>query len=220
MREIDLVSKLHKKTKRDYLSRVTSDIKSHCTEIAKKFDFEYWDGDRKYGYGGYNYDGRWRIVAEEMAQYYNLKSGQRVLDVGCGKGFLLYELTQVVPGIEICGIDISEYAINNSKKEIKSSLIIGKAQDLNFEDNSFDLVYSITTLHNLYIYDLKKAIQNIERISKGNSYIMVESYRNEKEKMNLLYWQLTCECFFTPDEWKFLFKEWGYTGDFSFIYFE
>ncbi|MFZ5988612.1 MAG: class I SAM-dependent methyltransferase [Bacillota bacterium] len=220
MAYMDFVSKLHKKTQRDYIGRVTENDKAQCAQVAKKFDKDYWDGDRKYGYGGYSYDGRWRVVAEEMVKHYNLKPGQRILDVGCGKGFLLYEFTQVIPGIEVVGIDISQYAIDNSKEEIRRFLIKGQAQDLPFEDGSFDLVYSITTLHNLYIYDLKKAVKHIERVSKGNSYIMVESYRSEREKANLLYWQLTCECFYTPKEWEWLYKEWGYTGDYSFIYFE
>lgn len=220
MAYVDFISKLHKKTQRDYVRRVVEADKAECAAVAKKFGREYWDGDRKYGYGGYTYDGRWRVVAEEMAAHYNLQPGQKVLDVGCGKGFLLYELTQVVPGIEVAGIDISQYAIDNAKEEIRPYLSQGLAQDLAFDDRSFDLVYSITTLHNLYIYDLKKAVRHIERVSKGNSYIVVESYRNEREKANLLYWQLTCECFYTPEEWEWLYKEWGYSGDYSFIYFE
>ena len=220
MANIDFISKLHKKTQRDYIGRVTEADKAECAAIAKKFDYDYWDGDRKYGYGGYRYDGRWRVVAEEMAEHYCLQPGQRVLDVGCGKGFLLYELTQVVPGLEVAGIDISQYAIDHAKEEIKPYLRCGLAQDLPYEDNSFELVYSITTLHNLYVYDLKKALQHMERVSRGSSYIVVESYRSEREKANLLYWQLTCECFYTPGEWEWLFKEWGYMGDYSFIYFE
>lgn len=220
MANIDFISKLHKKTQRDYVSRVTEADKAECATFAKKFAEEYWDGDRKYGYGGYKYDGRWRVVAEEMANYYGLQPGQKVLDVGCGKGFLLYELTQVVPGLEIAGIDLSEYALNHAKEEVRPFIRQGLAQNLPYADNSFDLVYSITTLHNLYVYDLKKAIEQINRVSKSNSYIVVESYRNECEKANLLYWQLTCECFYTQEEWAWLYGEWSYTGDYSFIYFE
>ena len=126
----------------------------------------------------------------------------------------------MVHGLEVRGIDLSEYAIENAKEEIKPYIKQGFAQKLEFNDNEFDLVYSLTTLHNLYIFDLKKAIQEIERVSKKNSYIMVESYRNEEEKANLLYWQLTCECFYTVEEWEWLYKEYGYTGDYSFIFFE
>jgi protein-L-isoaspartate(D-aspartate) O-methyltransferase len=220
MAEIDFVTSLHKSTKRDYIGRVNEADKAECAAIAKRFDHDYWDGDRRYGYGGYRYDGRWRPVAERIVAHYGLKPGDKILDVGCGKGFLLYEFSQTVPGIEISGIDISGYAIENAKPEVIPFLTHGLAQELPYEDKSFDFVYSLTTLHNLYIYDLKSAVQNIESVSRGKSYIMVEAYRNEREKANLLYWQLTCESFYTPQEWEWLFKEWGYTGDWGFIFFE
>jgi len=220
MANIDFLSKIHKKTSRNYIERVVAHDKAECAAIAKRFDRDYWDGERQYGYGGYKYDGRWRVVADEMTAHYQLEAGQKILDVGCGKGFLLYEFTQAVHGIEASGIDISQYAIDNSKEEIRPRLMRGLAQDLPYPDGYFDFVYSITTLHNLYVNDLKKAVQHIERVSKGKSYILVEAYRNEREKANLLYWQLTCECFYTPAEWEWLFNEWGYTGDYGFIYFE
>ncbi|MBI5184451.1 MAG: class I SAM-dependent methyltransferase, partial [Nitrospinae bacterium] len=180
----------------------------------------YWDGDRKYGYGGYKYDGRWAAVAEKMIAHYNLPANARILDVGCGKGFLLYELKKLLPKAEVKGIDISSYAVENAKEEIRERLQVGNAAELPFKEKEFDLVYSITTLHNLYNFDLKKAVREIQRVSKKNSFIMVESYRNEKEKANLLYWQLTCESFLTPQEWVWLFDEYGYTGDYEFIFFE
>lgn len=220
MANIDFISKLHKKTKRDYVGRVVSNDKSECAAIAKQFGKDYWDGNRKYGYGGYKYDGRWRVVAEEMSKHYNLRPGQKILDVGCGKGFLLYEFTQVVDAIEVIGIDISRYAIENAKKEVKPFLREGLAQKLPFEDNSFDLVISLGTLHNLYIYDLEKAVKEIQRVAKKDAFIMVESYRNERDKANLLYWQLTCESFYTPEEWEWLYNKWNYSGDYSFIFFE
>lgn len=220
MAYIDFISKLHQKTERDYMLRVVEHDKAACAEVAKKFGRDYWDGDRKYGYGGFRYDGRWRVVAEDMVKHYGLQPGQTVLDVGCGKGFLLYDFTQVLPGLKISGIDISDYAIENAKEEVRPFLKQGLAQELPYEDNSFDLVISITTLHNLYLYDLKKAIQEIERVSKKNSYVVVDSYRNERERVNLMYWQLTCECFFTPEEWEWIYNEFGYTGDYSFVFYE
>ncbi|MEY8332176.1 class I SAM-dependent methyltransferase [Lachnospiraceae bacterium 47-T17] len=217
---VDFIEKVHTSTKRDYLGRVTSADKAECAVIAKKYGYDFFDGDRKYGYGGYRYDGRWRKVAEEMAKFYKLKSGQKVLDIGCGKAHLLYELTQVVPGLEVVGLDLSEYAIANAKEEVRPYLIQGMAQELPFEDDSFDLIISLNTLHNLKIYDLKKAVQDIERISRRNSYIVVESYRNDIEEVNMLYWQLTCASYHAVDEWEWMFKEWGYTGDYGFIFFE
>jgi protein-L-isoaspartate(D-aspartate) O-methyltransferase len=220
LENINFTEKLHNSTKRDYVGRVTESSKADNARIAKKFGKDYWDGDRRHGYGGYKYDGRWYSIAEKMAKHYNLKPGDKILDIGCGKGFLLYEFTKAVPGIEIAGIDISEYAIENSKEEVREYLKPGLAQNLPFEENSFDFVFTLGTFHNLYIQDLKKAVKHVERVSKGKSYIMVESYKTEEEKANLLYWQLTCECFFTPEEWRWLFEEWGYTGDYGFIFFE
>ena len=219
MAEIDFISPLHRKTKRDYLARVNEFPKADAAKLAKQFGKDYWDGDRKVGYGGMRYDGRWRVVAEAMAKHYGLKAGDRILDVGCGKGFLLYDFTQVVPGIEVCGLDISSYAIENAKEEVRPYLQVGHAKQLPFADQSFDLVISITTLHNLYCYDLDSALREVERVGK-KKYVVVESYRNEAEKANLLYWQLTCEAFCTPAEWAWWFKQTGYTGDYSFIYFE
>ena len=220
MAYIDFISTIHNKTKRDYLKRVNEYPKHEAAQIAKKFDKDYWDGDRKVGYGGFKYDGRWKSVAEKLAKHYNLKPGQKVLDIGCGKGFLLYDLTQVVPGLEVYGIDISKYAIENSKEEIKNNLQVADANNLPFEDSSFDLIISITTLHNLHCFNLEKALKEVMRVGKDKQYIVVESYRNEEEKANLLYWQLTCESFFSPEEWDWWFKHCSYTGDHSFIYFE
>lgn len=220
MAYVDFISNLHKSTKRDYIERVTSADKAECAIVAKQYGFDYWDGDRKYGYGGYRYDGRWRSVAEKMAQHYALKQGQKILDVGCGMAHLLYEFTQAVPGIIVQGIDISEYALVHAKEEVRGCLQYGKAQDLPFEDHSFDLVISLTALHNLKVYDLKKAVQEINRVSKGKSYIVVESFRNDREEVNMLYWQLTCASYYAVDEWEWLYREWGYTGDYGFIFFE
>jgi SAM-dependent methyltransferase len=220
MAEVDFLGVLHRGTKRDYVQRVIEHDKAACAEVARRWGFDYWDGDRKFGYGGYRYDGRWRRVAEAMSAHYGLKSGDRILDVGCGKAFLLYEFTQIVPGIEIAGIDISDYAIAHAKDEVKPYLQVGTCTDLPYESASFDLVYSITTLHNLHVHDLKSAAGELQRVGRRDRYICVESYRNEQEKANLLYWQLTCQSFYTPEEWQWLLNEFGYVGDVGFIFFE
>jgi SAM-dependent methyltransferase len=223
MSNIDFMSVIHKSTQRDYLARVNDQEfpKAKAAELAKKWDHDYWDGDRRICYGGYRYmEGRWEKVARALAEHYNIKPGDKILDVGCGKAFLLYDFLKVVPGVEIYGIDISPYAIANAKEEIRDRLQVGNATSLPFPDNYFDLVISITTLHNLHNYDLELALREIERVGKKNKYICVESYRNEAEKANLLYWQVTCEAFCTPKEWDWWFELTGYTGDHSFIYFE
>jgi ubiquinone/menaquinone biosynthesis C-methylase UbiE len=223
MSYIDFLSVVHKSTKRDYLARVNdSDFpKNKAADLAKKWDFDYWDGDRRINYGGYKYmEGRWEKVAKLMIDHYGLKAGDKILDIGCGKGFLLYDFTKILPGIEIYGIDVSKYALENSKEEIKDKLIYGNATSLPYEDNYFDFVFSLNTFHNLECYDLFDALKEMERVGKNNKYICVEAYRNEVEKMNLLYWQVTCEAFNTPKEWEWWFKHTGYTGDHSFIYFE
>jgi protein-L-isoaspartate(D-aspartate) O-methyltransferase len=220
MSEIDFLGSLHSVTPRDYLGRVNERDKAECAGIAKQWGYDYWDGDRTTGYGGMRYDGRWYPVAEKMAAHYEIKPGHRILDVGCGKGFLLYEFTQAVPGVEVAGLDISGYAIEHAKEEVTPFLKQGNARELPFEDNNFDFVVSITTLHNLYLFDLVDALREIERVGRGGKHVVVESYRNEREKVNLLYWQLTCESFFTPQEWQWVFTQAGYSGDHGFIYFE
>ncbi len=218
----DFIMKLHKKTSRNYLERVCDHDKIECATIAKQYGRDYWDGDRRYGYGGYSYDGRWEGVARDMIEHYQLTESDSILDIGCGKGFLLYEMKKLLPGIRITGVDISDYALMHCKPEIKDSLHKGEATSLPYEDRSFDYVMSLGTLHNLKIYDLEKAVREIGRVLKNpeRAYIMVESYRNEAERVNLLYWQLTCESFYSVDEWEWIYHRFGYRGDYSFIFFE
>ena len=220
MPELNLITKLHNLTKRNYLQRM-QDEKVKCMSVSKKYEFEYWDGDRKYGYGGYKYiKGRWGKVAKKLIQLYNLKNNSKILDVGCGKGYLLYEIKKVLPKIRIYGLDISNHALKNSPEEIKKYLIKHDIKNgLNFKKNSFDLVFSLATLHNLEINFLFRIIKQINKIGK-KKYIMVESYRNNQELFNLQCWALTCESFFSKNEWKWIFKNLKYTGDFEFIYFK
>jgi protein-L-isoaspartate(D-aspartate) O-methyltransferase len=220
MAYIDFLSVIHKATKRDYLARVNEFPKAEAIKIARRYDFDYWDGDRKVGYGGYKYDGRWRKVARAMADHYGLKAGDRILDVGCGKGFLLHDFTLEVPGVEVVGIDVSTYGIEHAKEEVRPRLQVADAKKLPFPDKSFDLVYTINTLHNLHCNEMVEAVKEIERVGRKHKYIEVESFRNEEEQVNLMYWVLTGRCFFSPEEWEWFFKLAGYTGDHSFIYFE
>ncbi|EME70540.1 SAM-dependent methyltransferase [Paramagnetospirillum caucaseum] len=221
MAVVDFLESLHTKTKRDYVQRVVEHDKAECATVAKQWGFDYWDGDRRHGYGGMRYDGRWRPVAEAMARHYGLKPGDRILDIGCGKAFLLYELTQAVPGIEIAGIDISAYGIDNAKEEVRPFLKAGDcAKPLPWPDGHFDFVFSINTFHNLFNFELFAALREMQRVGRERRWLCVESYRNEREKANLLYWQLTCQTFHTPEEWAWFADLAGYRGDLGFIYFE
>lgn len=220
LKQIDFLQQYNLSSKRDYRGRVMQYDKAECAQIAKQWGYDYWDGDRRYGYGGYKYDGRWLALARQIAEHYRLKPGDRILDVGCGKGFMLYEFTRAVPGVEIAGLDISQYALEHAKEEVKPFLVQGHARKLPFADKSFDFIYSNTTLHNLPPQDLYPAIKEIERVRRRDAWIGVESFRNEREKANLLYWQLTCESFYSPEGWRWWFEHCGYQGDYGFIYFE
>jgi protein-L-isoaspartate(D-aspartate) O-methyltransferase len=216
----EFVSLVHKSTARDYLARVTARDKAETAELALQWGYDYWDGSRGTGYGGYRYDGRWRKVADAMVSAYGIGRGMRILDVGAGKGFLLHDFTQAVPGISVAGIDISTYGIEHAMDSVKADIRHGTAAQLPWPDATFDLVVSINTLHNLYIGDLFAALREIERVGKQSKFIVVEAYRNEREKVNLMYWQLTCRAFHTPDEWRWIFEQTGYSGDYEFIFFE
>lgn len=216
---LNIVTPLHRRTKRDYLARMVDD-KVHCMLKAKEYERDYWDGDRRYGYGGYRYDGRWKPVAQQLIDTYQLPADARILDVGCGKGFLLHELKQLLPGATCVGFDVSKHGIADAPDDIRDALFEHRAQDpFPYGDKHFDLVISLGSLHNLRVFDLKKSLQEIERVGR-HAYVMVESYRNEQEMFNLECWALTAESLFDTDEWVWLYSEFGYSGDYEFIYFE
>ena len=216
---VNFVTSLHKATKRKYIDRMVDD-KVNCMLKAKQYEYDYWDGDRRYGYGGYKYiPGRWKPVAEQLINNYNLNDESSILDIGCGKGHLLYELKLLLPGLKINGFDISDHGISNVKEEIKKYIFKHKAQDpYPFQDNEFDLVISLGCFHNLRIFELQNAIKEMERVGK-QGYLMLESYRNEQELFNVQCWALTCESFFDTEEWIWIYNHFGYTGDYEFIYF-
>jgi len=216
----NFVNPLHKATKRDYLSRMVDD-KVNCMKVAKKYGDDYWDGDRRFGYGGYHYiPNRWKQVAQQIISNYKLAPGSKVLDVGCGKGFLLHEMLLIEPRLIIKGFDISEYGISCATDIVKPHLYCQAAQsEYPFSNKEFDLVISVGALHNLNLIDLKMAITEIERVGR-QGYLMVESYRNEKELFNLQCWALTCDSFLSNDEWVWLYNEFKYKGDYEFIFFE
>lgn len=211
--EIDLMIN-YPKTKRDTDSRMITKT-GEDRRIARMFGKDFFDGDRKYGYGGYNYNPRfWQPVVSTLKEYYKLTSDSAILDVGCGKGFMLYDFMQLIPDIRVAGVDISEYAIANAKEEVKSFLQVANAKELPFEDKSFDLVISVTTVHNLDREGCRKALKEIERVGRQHKFITVDAYRDEEEKKRMDAWNLTALTYMHVDEWKVFFKEAGYTGDY------
>ena len=213
MKKINLL-KNYPSTKRD-LSQALIQRTDEVRLVARKFDKDFFDGERKYGYGGYNYNSRfWTKVVKDFVDYYNLKDGSKILDVGCGKGFMIYDFLQFNKNFILKGIDISNYAIENSMYEVKDKLEVGNAKDLQFEDNTFDLVISINTIHNLEKEDCSKSLKEIERVSKKKKFIIVDAYENDEEKKRMFTWNLTAKTIMHAEEWKKFFEENKYSGDY------
>jgi ubiquinone/menaquinone biosynthesis C-methylase UbiE len=210
--EINLLN-THPVTKRDYDGRANEKT-PEIIAIAKQFGKDFFDGDRKCGYGGYKYDGRWKAVVEKMLDYYSLPANAAILDVGCAKGFLLHDFKELMPDCTVAGIDVSEYAVENAMPLVRPFLKIASAEKLPYPDSSFDLVISINSIHNLPIERLKTALRDVQRVSRTHSYITVDAWRNEEEKANLFKWVLTAETMLHVDDWKKVFDQVGYTGDY------
>ncbi len=211
--EIDLLAK-YPKVSRDLSARLEAKT-AEARAIGRKFGFDYFDGDRNHGYGGFTYQERfWKPVVPDLITHFNLSSSSRVLDVGCAKGFFLHDLQVALPGIEVNGIDISQYAVENSIESVRSRVHVGDARNLDYPDNSFDFVMSINTIHNLDRDDCAKALTEIQRVSGGKSFITVDAYRNEVERERMEAWNLTALTMMSVDEWKEFFKEVGYDGDY------
>lgn len=210
-REINLLSSLPKSS-RDIKARAEAkDLE--VIKVAKQYGFDYFDGDRKYGYGGYYYDGRWIQVAKDIIKFFKLEDESQILDVGCGKGFLVKDFLNLK--MDAYGIDISPYAILSTPCDIREKLITGTAERIPYEDKSVDLVISINTLHNLSRDGVICALKEMERVSRGNSYIVVDSYKTPEEKQLFEQWVLTAETYGYPHEWLEIFDEAGYTGHYS-----
>jgi len=220
IRQKHFITSLHNSTKRNYLERMINN-KVFCINVASKYDKDYWDGDRKFGYGGYQYiPGRWKNLAKELINTYSLNNKSNVLDIGCGKGYLLQELKLLIPDLKVTGIDISNYSILNAHPNIKKFLSIHDARKkLPFEENQFDLVFSLGAFHNFILPDLVNSLTEMERVGR-QKYLMVESYRDSQELFNLQCWALTAQTFFNQKEWIWFLDKFYYSGDYEFIFFE
>lgn len=211
--EIDLM-KNYPKSKRDLTKRLEEKT-AEDRALAREFGKAFFDGERSHGYGGFSYSSRfWEPVIPTFKEYYNLDENSKILDIGCAKGFMLYDFAKAIPGITVKGIDISQYAIQNAKEEVKEHLQVANALKLPFEDNSFDLVISVTTLHNLNKEDMKQALSEINRVTKKDAFITLDAYRDDEEKKRMEAWNLTALTMMHTNEWKEFFKECNYNGDY------
>lgn len=210
--EINLLDRLPQ-TKRDPKARAAAKTAADRA-LAKQFGRDFFDGERRHGYGGYLYDGRWLPVAQRLVEHYQLPPDARILDVGAGKGFLLHDLLQALPGATVRGLDVSTYAKQHAHGETGRLIDIGSAEQLPYDDASFDLVISINSIHNLKYSLCKQALTEIERVSRAHKFITVDAWRTEEERQRLLDWILTAETYMSVDDWVRLFAEVGYTGDY------
>lgn len=213
MAEIDLLVN-YPKTKRNLDERAAQKTEEDRA-VGRRFDKDYFDGERKYGYGGFTYQPRWwQPVVPDFQKQYNLTADSKVLDVGCAKGFMLHDFRELIPGITVAGLDISEYAIEHAMEDVKPFLLVGNATTLPYPDHSFDLVISINTIHNLPLEKCKQALREIVRVTKKDAFITVDAYHTEEEKKRMDMWNLTALTYMSVPEWEQLFKEVGYTGDY------
>ncbi len=218
MAEINLLRR-YPRAKRNIEKRTGAQSQENI-RIARQYDREYFDGARDTGYGGYRYDGRWTAIAEDMMAHWQLKPGDRVLDVGCAKGFLVKDLMKVCPGLEVFGLDISEYALLHCEPEVVGRLHLGNCVRMPFPDNSFAAVIGINVIHNLERAECITAVREIERLAPGRGYIQVDSYRTPEERDIFLSWVLTAKTHYDPAGWRQLFGEAGYTGDYYWTIIE
>ncbi len=211
--EIDLLEH-YPKAKRNLDARAAEKTDTD-REIARRFDKDFFDGDRRHGYGGFSYLPRfWQPVIPTFQNYWKLNASSSVLDVGCAKGFMMHDMSQLIPGITVKGIDVSQYAIDNAIETMRPHVKVANATALPFAYKAFDIVISINTIHNLDRADCAQALREIERVARRGSFITVDAYRNDEEKERMYAWNLTAKTIMSVEEWVAFFKEVGYTGDY------
>jgi SAM-dependent methyltransferase len=218
-REVNLLE-FYPKSKRPIDDRGNL-ITEHDRAIARKFDVEYFDGDRLTGYGGYNYSPRfWTDTVAHIKDFYHLDDNSKILDIGCAKGYMMHDLSLLIPEAEIKGVDVSNYAKQNAIESMQDNIVVANANNIPFPDNYFDLVIAINTLHNLPLIDCKQAFREINRVTKNNSFVMNDAWRDAKGKQSMLKWNLTALTYMSCDDWEELFIEVDYKGDYYWFFAE
>lgn len=211
--EIDLLAN-YPRAKRNVEARGAEKTEED-RRIARQFGREFFDGERRHGYGGFNYLPRfWQPVVPDLQRHFGLHAGMRLLDVGCAKGFMLHDLQTLIPGLEVAGVDVSGYAIEHAMESVRERVQVADARELPFADASFDVVISINTIHNLERDECAQALREIERVGRGQAFVTVDAWRNEEERERMMAWNLTAKTIMSVDEWVAFFAEAGYTGDY------
>jgi ubiquinone/menaquinone biosynthesis C-methylase UbiE len=211
--EIDLLEN-YPKAKRNLDERAASKTEEDRA-VARQFGKDFFDGDRRHGYGGFNYHPRfWQPVIPTLQTHFGLNGGSSLLDVGCAKGFMLHDLAELIPGIKVAGVDVSSYAVEHAIEDMRAFVQVADARELPFPDKSFDVVISINTVHNLERADLAQALREIERVARKGSFVTVDAYRDEGERERMMAWNLTAKTIMSVEEWVAFFDECGYTGDY------
>ncbi|MFD1625124.1 class I SAM-dependent methyltransferase [Azospirillum griseum] len=210
MAEVNLLNSIPR-IARDVGARLID--KEENRRLAMKFGWEYFDGPREQGYGGYRYDGRWVAVAHRIINHFGLKPGDRVLDIGCAKGFLVKDLADALPGLEVWGMDVSSYALENAHPDARTRLLGGSCDRLPFADGSFTVALAINSIHNLDRDGCLMALREMQRVAPRGGFVQVDAYRSETERLLLEDWMLTARTYLDPEGWKAMLSEAGYFGD-------
>jgi SAM-dependent methyltransferase len=211
--EVDLL-RHYPRSPRD-LDQRESEKTPEVRALARQFGREYFDGDRQTGYGGFHYNPRfWQPVLPDFVSHFGISGNSSVLDVGCAKGFMLHDLIELIPGVSVEGIDVSSYAIENGLDSVRPFLRLGDAKELPYDDDSFDFVFSINTVHNLEREQCGQALREIQRVARRGAFVTLDAYRDDDEKKRMYQWNLTGLTIMSVDEWKQFFEEVGYSGDY------
>jgi SAM-dependent methyltransferase len=217
MARLNLMSRYPKTNRNNYIGRSTS-LSDDKILLARQFGKDYFDGPRELGLGGYHYDPKFfRNVVEDFIKYYQLNNESSILDVGCGKGFMIHDFMDKLPNAKIAGLDISKYCLDNAISTASPFLVLGNCDNLPWENESFDLVIAIATIHNLDYAGVKKSLQEIVRVTKKNAYIKINGYTTEEELLKLNGWNLVAKTILHENEWIRLFEETGYIYDYDFF---
>ena len=205
---------------RKNISSLRVKVSNKLRKKLQKFPKEYFDGKRAHGYGGYYYNPKFfRKIVKAMIRHYKLNNKSKILDIGCAKGFMMYEFKKALPACEVRGIDISRYCKMQAMRKVKKYIKIGTCEKLPYPDKYFDFVVSISTIHNVKKRGIKKSLKEIVRVSKKSSFIRIKAYKNIQEKKNIDNWNVVAKSNLSEKDWLKLFKGTNYKGDFQFSKF-